>query len=191
MSTTEAVSYWESILEYLRDQLSAQQFETWFTRVNLVDFSDGHLVLAVPNSFYKEWIEKYYRHHIKAGAQLRLSMEIDVRVNVDEAAFPKTDGPPLPATREKLRDNIDLEFDLSPDLTFDNFVLGPSNRLCHAACQAIADSPAKAYNPFFMHGSVGLGKTHLIQAICHTLLKKYPDHTICYMSCESFVNHFI
>ena len=197
MSTTTDVGRWEPILEYLRERLSQQQFETWFNHVKPVAFTDDKLVLAVPNDFYKEWIEKYYSHIISAGAQLRLQRTVTVQVKVDEERFAEADppaqAPPTAPAPEKPRRGAqsELEYGLAPELTFDHFVIGPSNRLCHAACQAIAEAPARSYNPFFMHGSVGLGKTHLMQAVCHALLDNDPDLKILYLSCESFVNHFI
>ncbi|MBN2584805.1 MAG: chromosomal replication initiator protein DnaA [Planctomycetes bacterium] len=80
---------------------------------------------------------------------------------------------------------------LNPNNTFDNFVVAPSNRLAHAACSAVCEAPGQAYNPLFLHGTVGLGKTHLLQAICHRLLQRQADIQILYLSCESFVNQFI
>jgi chromosomal replication initiator protein len=107
--------------------------------------------------------------------------------------LPATEGPgqlPLPFTRraetaphEQLR--------LNPSYIFDNFVVAPSNRLANAACVAVCEAPGKAYNPLFLHGTVGLGKSHLLQAICHRLLQRNPDAKILYLSCESFVNQFI
>ena len=80
---------------------------------------------------------------------------------------------------------------LSPDYTFDTFVVGPDNRLAHAAALAVAEQPGRAYNPFFIHGGVGLGKTHLLQAICQTAMQFNPDMRICYISCNSFMNNFM
>jgi len=80
---------------------------------------------------------------------------------------------------------------LNPSYRFDNFVVGPCNRFAHAAAQGVSESPAAAYNPFFLHGAVGLGKTHLLQSLCHALLEREPDTSILYLSCETFVNHFI
>ncbi len=190
MSIAE-VGQWETILDYLRTSLSEKQFQTWFTHIQLVDFQGDRIIVAVPNSFYKEWIEKYYRHIIVAAAQLRLNKTVEVEVQVDSSAFPDgTREVPVEAPTSA-EPSLSMEYGLSPELTFGSFVVGPSNRLCHAACVAICEAPGRTYNPFFMHGSVGLGKTHLMQAICHTLLERNPGTRILYLSCESFVNHFI
>ena len=114
MSTTAAVSQWESILEYLRDQLTSQQYDTWFTRVQMVDFQTDQLVLAVPNSFYKEWLEKYYCHIIKAGSQLRLSRDIGVKVVVDEKAFPQPE-PVQKEIKQEAVDQVMLDLDGTPN----------------------------------------------------------------------------
>lgn len=97
-------------------------------------------------------------------------------------------SPTLPLTVERGRQP---DFHLNDQYKFENFVVGPGNRLAHAAALAVSESPATVYNPLFMHGSVGLGKTHLLQAICHTLLERNPNTRILYLSCEEFINHFI
>ncbi len=97
---------------------------------------------------------------------------------------------PLPFTRRASTDP-DEQLRLNPGYTFDNYVVAPNNRLAHAACVAVCESPGMAYNPLFLHGTVGLGKTHLLQATCHRLLERDPNTKILYLSCESFVNQFI
>jgi len=100
---------------------------------------------------------------------------------------------PAPAPAAPARRGLAISSDvvLNQDYRFDNFVVGPCNRFAHAAAVGVSESPGKAYNPFFMHGSVGLGKTHLLQSLCHALLDRNPSPTILYLSCETFVNHFI
>src|SRR5699024_10017047 len=104
--------------------------------------------------------------------------------------FEQPVGPPPPETPLSFESDGNL-LRLNDDYTFDNFVTGPCNQLAHAACVAAGESPGRVYNPLYVHGSVGLGKTHLLHAVCHQIRKDKPDAQVMFLSCETFTNHFI
>jgi chromosomal replication initiator protein len=194
-------SAWERIATILRRAVPRQQFETWFRGMELVSLTADRAELTVPNNFLREWIlRKYFGVLRRALREVSGGdPEVDIRIGDDEgppaevvakeapAAAPRTPSPrPSPPLAYGESDVV-----LNPHYTFDNFIPGPSNNFPYAAALAVADSPGKSYNPLFLHGSVGLGKTHLLQAICHRLMERRPDMRILYLSCESFTNHFV
>ena len=188
------------------------QFETWFRRAALVH-ADGEIVrIALQDSFSRGWLDTYYRDVLEQaaleifGSPRRVEFLVDPEALVrsseqvpgvpdDASSAPgrkpaaQRDGGIDEATRQGLLLSSDLG--LNPKYTFDNFVVGPCNRFAWAAAAGTAEAPGKAYNPFFLHGSVGLGKTHLLQSLCVSLLERNPRTRILYLSCETFVNHFI
>ena len=201
---------WESILEEIQRNVRAQQFETWFRNVNLENLSDEALTLRVPNNFYQEWLRRHYVGTIQEAlfSVTGQNRAVDFVVQPQPAsAHPLPAGPPPPhadsapppaahtapaTTRERrLYYPADWTARLNRRYTFEHFVVGPANALAHAAALAIIQNSAQAYNPLFIHGGVGLGKTHLVQAITHHMLGKQEALRILYISCESFMNHFI
>jgi chromosomal replication initiator protein len=149
----------------------------------------------VPNRFHQIWIERQYKNVITDTVRQLANVAPRITVDVDAALgagiLPKV------STAEEREEELALPTPeiatlgqpLNPDYTFDNFVVGPSNHFCHAAATAVADQPGDSYNPLFLHGNAGLGKTHLLQALCHVLQGK--EAKVCYLSCEDFTNHFI
>ncbi len=202
---------WNGLLHAIRNRMQPEQFATWFGRANLVGFDDQQLEIAVLNEFTQEWILKYHRPAIEAAILSVLGTKRTLVISVDPelssanipnevlAAIPaptaerKPEPARPPATPEQTRGallwNSDVE--LHPKNTFDSFVVGPCNRFGHASAMGAAEQPGQTYNPFFLHGSVGVGKTHLLQAVCHMILEKTPTSRILYLSCETFINHFI
>ena len=204
---------WQSVLAEIEKRIRRQQFETWFRCVQPLEAEGARLRLAVPNRFYKDWLENYYLKVIResAAAVTGQSPEISIEVSTSpELQAPQGDGDPgdvpriddgpvygmngatEPAAAQGYRnDEPAAAFPFSPDYTFENFVVGPSNRLCHAASLAVVDAPGRAYNPLFIHGGVGLGKTHLMQAASRAYLARNPRAKLVYTSCEEFVNDFV
>jgi chromosomal replication initiator protein len=193
-------SAWERVATILRRAVPRQQFETWFRGMALVALTPERAEMTVPNNFLREWIlRKYFGVLRRALREVSGGdPEVEIRIAEEDArpapAAPEADAPhpraPSPRPAAPLAYG-ESDVVLNPQYTFDNFIPGPSNNFPYAAALAVADSPGKSYNPLFLHGSVGLGKTHLLQAICHRLMERRPDMRILYLSCETFTNHFV
>ena len=191
---------WERVATILRRSVPRQQFETWFRGMNLVALTPERAELTVPNNFLREWIlRKYFGVLRRALREVSGGdPEVEIRIAEGGAAPAEPESPPEPAPRPPAPKSPaaplaygESDVVLNPQYNFDNFIPGPSNNFAYAAALAVADSPGKSYNPLFLHGSVGLGKTHLLQAICHRLIERRPDMRILYLSCETFTNHFV
>jgi chromosomal replication initiator protein len=205
---------WQSVLVQIEKRVRRQQFETWFRCVQPLEAEGRCLRLAVPNRFYKDWLENYYikviRESISAvtGDTPEVSIEVSAAPPAEAAPLPDGEVPRMDDApvygmdggsaasargyaQAAPRDEPAAAFPFSPDYTFENFVVGPSNRLCHAASLAVVDAPGRAYNPLFLHGGVGLGKTHLMQAASRAYLSRNPRAKLVYTSCEEFVNDFV
>jgi chromosomal replication initiator protein len=193
----------------VRARIQPEQFETWFRHAALLHVDDQVVRLAVQNTFARDWLNTYYLEmlsqavHATLKGPRRIEFEVDPELVITPG--PEPAPPLLPPTASRLPASHssdparpvqsgvlwNSDIGLNPKYTFDNFVVGPCNRFAHAAAVGAAESPGKAYNPFFLHGSVGLGKTHLLQSLCFALLDRDPRTRILYLSCETFVNHFI
>jgi chromosomal replication initiator protein len=209
---TQKRELWARVQQALAAAVKPQQFETWFRRAAIAHVDGERLCLAVQNGFARDWLEKYYLSELEAAVSSVLgSRRIEISVDAELAAPPPAAAAPSgePESRPAVataasprRDAEDLDLRaggllsssdivLNPTYRFDNFVVGPCNRFAHAACFGVAESPGEVYNPLFIHGSVGLGKTHLLQSLCHSILTRERGARILYLSCETFVNHFI
>jgi chromosomal replication initiator protein len=210
-----------SLLVYLDSRVRREQLETWFRSLDVVRIEDSEIELSVTSQFVRDWLVKNYMALLQDAAQsmgeekrriiltqrdedgwdsLRFYQPTPLSEEIDE--FLRTSSP-VPAaavaapavashshyghTPVRRRPGTLL----NPNYTFDRFVVGSCNRLAHASALAIGENPGHAYNPLFVHGNVGLGKSHLLQAICHTVLKRDPNARVLYMSCEDFANAFI
>ena len=175
------------LLENLRKQLSEQIFTSWFEPIECESFANGKLVINVPNKIFEEWIEKHYLQLIKeclsdiTGTPAE-ELTIQFLCSTDEKKESRKDA----STGTHTGPILNTKY------TFENFVIGTSNQFAHATCLAVANSPAKAYNPLFIYGGVGLGKTHLMQAIGWYITKKHRSNLkVVYVSSESFTNELI
>jgi len=188
----DLINLWNKILEYIKQEIGEQAFENWFTQTMLASVTDDSMVIQVPSNFFKDWIYDHYRDILNIAILKTLGKVVPVKFEIKEEAFQKTGGqlsraqaaPPEKISQKK-------PFYLNPKYTFDTFVVGKGNELAHAAAQAVAQRPGDAYNPLFIYGGVGLGKTHLIQAIGHTMLETNPQTKILYVSSEKFTNEFV
>ncbi len=178
-----AEGLWTEVSGRLKGALNEASFRTWLTAVAPVEIDGGELVVAVPNNFTREWIETHFADLIDAAAKDAGGADLTVRFEVDEALVAAVAAGGSPA-REPLPG-------LNPKYTFDLFVIGSSNRFAHAAALAVAEAPAQAYNPLFIYGGTGLGKTHLLQAIAHYVLEHTSPLTVRYVTSETFMNDFI
>jgi chromosomal replication initiator protein len=191
---------WRTIFEDLSKNLNYDTIETWLRPVKPVKLEADCLKLEVPNKLFNDWLNQNYKKAIeeKAGNLLSKPITVSFVVCESDAAAKGAQSQSTsrkakntsraPFTRKKL---FAKEINLNPKYTFDTFVVGPSNRFAHAASMAVAQSPAKAYNPLFIYGGVGLGKTHLMQAAGHYVLDKHNDANVIYISSEKFTNQLI
>ena len=179
---------WQAVLGELEVSLSKASFTTWFKETFIYSFDDGIIVIGVPNSFHKEWLDNKYRDIIfKTITKISSNKPKEVKYKVvskREVILPKTSEFVLKEEKNQ-KDSL-----LNPYYTFETFIVGSSNRLAHAAAQAVAKSPGKAYNPLFLYGGVGLGKTHLMQATGNDVISK-GTFKVLYITCEKFTNEFI
>jgi len=176
-------SFWENILEKLKNELSKPSYDTWIASTRLIEFTNNKLTIGVPNEFAKDWLENRYLGLIKTTIQNYLNSPVSLTFVADQELNNEAGSAGL---------NFGLlSHTLNPKYTFDTFVIGNGNRFAHAAALAVAESPAKSYNPLFLYGGSGLGKTHLMHAISHIIVKKYPAMKILYVTGEQFTNELI
>lgn len=190
---SEAAALWHRVCEELQKQISPDAFRRWFTPVRVLGYEPGLLSLGVENAIYQYWIEENYIYqlrdclHLISGRDTKVAFEI-VAGGSGAVATPsavEAAQEPAPAPRSTPKP------DLIPRYVFQTFVVGMNNQFAHAAAQAVAESPARNYNPLFIHGGVGLGKTHLMHAIGHRMLEKNPRARIVYVTSEQFTNEFV
>ncbi|OGX22829.1 MAG: chromosomal replication initiator protein DnaA, partial [Omnitrophica WOR_2 bacterium RBG_13_44_8] len=181
---------WEKAKDYLQERLGKSAFENWVLPLKPKKKGENKLILEAPDTFFKEWVEKHYGPLIQEAINQSAKEELGVSLETGSSAQESPVCAPIrQATRPQEFKDIS---NLNPRYTFENFVVGPSNRHAHAYSLAVAESPAKAYNPLFIYGSVGLGKTHLMQAICqHAKNKMGNSLKVYYMTSERFTNELI
>jgi chromosomal replication initiator protein len=177
---------WDDVSRRLRDTLNETTFATWFAAARPVSIDDGSFVVVVPNDFVRSWIESHFLGLLRAATRDALRREVRVVLTVAETAEP-TDGQPTVVSQAP----AEAQPGANPKYTFDNFVIGSSNRFAHAAALAVAEAPAQAYNPLFIYGGTGLGKTHLLQAIGAYVSNHSKGLTTRYVTSETFTNDFI
>ncbi|WP_370633803.1 chromosomal replication initiator protein DnaA [Deinococcus sp. RIT780] len=187
------------MLGYVRKNISEVEYHTWFAPVKNLGVQEGSLVLGVRNSFAQEWFRKHYLELLEDALRSLGAQNPQVSFQVLPAAqdallLPSDPPPPPPAPAGRAAPApapVENRKVLNPKYTFENFVVGPNNNLAHAAALAVAESPGKAYNPLFIYGDVGLGKTHLMHAVGHYMTERFPGKRIEYVSTESFTNDLI
>jgi chromosomal replication initiator protein len=182
---------WQAVLAQIQLNISQANFATWFKDTGIVSCKEGQILISVPNSFAKEWLENKYGKTI-FKILYNLDKEIKgVKYLVGKTELKSFKRVPifLPATGQLEFEEFEInkETNLNPRYTFENFVVGPFNELAHAAAWAISKKPGSVYNPLFIYGGVGLGKTHLLQAIGNAVLKNFPRKKIKYTPAEKFI----
>jgi chromosomal replication initiator protein len=192
---TSADSLWNAIAGRLRETLSETTYDTWFTHAEPRSLAKNELVVTVPNDFTRDWIESHFQGFVSGAAQETLGRDVLVSFTVERTrARPVGAAPAVAAGRERVAEIAEREpseSELNRKYTFDLFVIGSSNRFAHAAALAVAEAPAQAYNPLFIYGGTGLGKTHLLQAIGHYVRQHSRRLTTRYVTSELFMNDFI
>ncbi|MDK2822994.1 MAG: chromosomal replication initiator protein [Clostridia bacterium] len=182
---------WKETLQLLEKDLSKPSFETWFKSTELIAYYDDYLIISTPNEFAKDWLQNRYIDLIKSKLQSLLNHSVNLKFVVAQQKEEE-----IQKIKENKVSNIKNNEDytgnhLNPKYTFDTFVVGNSNRFAHAASLAVAESVAKAYNPLFIYGGVGLGKTHLMHAIGHYVIETNKNAKVVYVSSEKFTNELI
>ncbi len=182
---------WEKILEHIERRVNPHSFNTWFRPTRLEESSDGRLIVRVPTRLFRKRLTETYSQ-ILQGVLAEVGLpdaQLEFICSEPELAAASTVAS-QPSAQAKL-DFDSVNHQLNPRYTFDTFVVGASNQFAHAASQAVAEQPSKSYNPLFLYGGVGLGKTHLMQAIGHTIKKRNPAARLTYVSAEKFTNEVI
>lgn len=188
MLKSQLSDIWKETLKLLENSLTKPSLETWFQSTELIAYYDDYLIINTPNIYVKNWLEDRYIDLLKANLETLLNHPINLKfVVAQNDALEIIEDTNLEAIpREDY-----LGYKLNPKYTFDTFVVGNSNRFAHAASLAVAESVAKAYNPLFIYGGVGLGKTHLMHAIGHYVLHTNKNAKVVYVSSEKFTNELI
>lgn len=190
---------WNQVLDRLQLQLSRPTFETWIKTASAEQLEGRCLVIRTPNPFARNWLQKYYVKTIADAVQEILGYPVDIQITVAQGDVPAAPAEPEilwplptePASAAAETAPPRPKTDLNPKYVFSRFVVGANNRMAHAASLAVAESPGREFNPLFLCGGVGLGKTHLMQAIGHYRLEIDPDARIFYVSTEQFTNDLI
>ena len=188
---------WQAAQEELRFQLSKPSYETWLKNASLLAREKNSFKIGVPTKLAKDWLEDRYSAVIKETLSAIVSSDVNVAFEVTATAAEPSNGGGAdtavavaeePPADEPAPDDASL---LNPKFQFQYFVVGNNSRFAHAACRAVAETPAKAYNPLFLYGGVGLGKTHLMHAIGHAVLEKNKRRRVAYVTSETFMNEMI
>jgi chromosomal replication initiator protein len=206
----DAKQVWRAALGELQVSLSPANYETWLRDTQLVDVDDQRFKIAVPNGFAKDWLETRYRSLISqtlariVGYSVQVEFAVQGTDGVPAGAAVSDESPaPAPAagSAQAATSQVRLEptrvggeggtTNINPRYTFANFIVGSANRLAHAASLSVAERPGHAYNPLFLYGGVGLGKTHLMHAIGNQVIAKFPRKRVVYATSEKFTNEFI
>ena len=192
---TDLKELWEKTLNIIKGELTEVSFNTWIKSCEPISISSNTIKISVPNSFTQDILEKRYKdlviNSIEVACSKTYNLEFLIASEIQDAEELEE------KTKQPKKDNMtvvvndEMSSTLNPKYTFNSFVIGNSNRFAHAASLAVAESPAKAYNPLFIYGGVGLGKTHLMHAIGHYILQNNPNAKVVYVSSEKFTNELI
>lgn len=181
---------WSKSLSKIEGKVGDSVFELWFKPIRAVQLKDQIVTLEIPNRFFREWIDDTYPNLIKETVEAYAGFPVTIKYRIEERQD---------AAQKKIIDKLENRrirlanrgIYLNPKYSFDNFVTGTSNQFAQAAAMAVAESPGKTYNPLFLYGGVGLGKTHLMNAIGNKVLSAHPDFSVLYVSSEQFTNEVV
>jgi chromosomal replication initiator protein len=199
-ASMDAKQVWRAAMGELQVSLSPANFETWLRDTSVIDVDDNRFKIAVPNGFAKDWLETRYRSLISQTLARIVGYSVLVEFVVrpaseSSAANPRATSVPVPQTVRVEATRVGAPEGASTNInnryTFSNFIVGSANRLAHAASLSVAERPGHAYNPLFLYGGVGLGKTHLMHAIGNAVMSRYPRKRVVYATSEKFTNEFI
>jgi chromosomal replication initiator protein len=178
---------WDDILEFVKDKIPDVEFRTWFKQVRPLGIDNGIFMLGVPHSFARDWLKSHYADvleqalHGLGAASPRIGFQVVPGQPPEQQDIFSSSTPAAPSARPRL----------NPKYVFSNFVVGPNNNLAHAAALAVAEAPGRAYNPLFVYGDAGLGKTHIMHAVGHSVSERFPKLRVEYVTTETFTNELI
>jgi len=179
---------WLRIQEKIQNRIDKNSFETWFLPTAYIGQEAEALYIKVPNSYFKDWLSFHYTSLINTISQDLFDKSYEIRYIFDETSSPFIRRSP---EERRSKNGFLLNPNLNPNYTFENFVVGSCNQFAHAAATAVVKNPAKSYNPLYVYGGAGLGKTHLMNAIGHNILKSHRTLKILYITTEKFMNDLI
>jgi len=188
---------WEKSLHIIKDKVSQQNFDTWIRPIKISSLEGSNITLNVPNKFFKDWLMENYHAVIKealasiAGIDLKVDLQIALDAKKSQSSTRRAGDHQEKTRSPKKSVRSGTNQSLNQHYAFDRFVVGPCNQFAHAASVSVAEQPAKNYNPLFIYGGVGLGKTHLLNAIGLHTLALFPDLNVVYVSAEEFMNELI
>ena len=194
---TDLKKLWENTLNIIKGEMSEVSFNTWIKSCEPISISSNTIKISVPNVFTQDILEKRYKDLVINSIYSACSKQYNVEFLTESEIQEANSDKPTDSSEQNHKDSMsitvsdEMSSTLNPKYTFDSFVIGNSNRFAHAASLAVAESPAKAYNPLFIYGGVGLGKTHLMHAIGHSIMKEQNDAKVVYVSSEKFTNELI
>ena len=186
--TTLDDNLWEKCRTKIRNEISEESYNTWFQPINFDSITETKLILSVPNTFYKDCLEQNYLDIINSSLNsfTQSSIQTYFRLENNSSNHSKQETPKLKNEKEEHSISFTACSTINPKYNFENFVVGSSNQFAHAAARSVADNPKVTYNPLFVYGGVGLGKTHLLHAMGNAILKTNPQTKVRYLSAESF-----
>ena len=186
--TTLDDNLWEKCRTKIRNEISEESYNTWFQHINFDSITETKLILSVPNTFYKDCLEQNYLDIINSSLNsfTQSSIQTYFRLENNSSNHPKQETPKLKNEKKEHSISFTACSTINPKYNFENFVVGSSNQFAHAAARSVADNPKVTYNPLFVYGGVGLGKTHLLHAMGNAILKTNPKTKVRYLSAESF-----
>lgn len=197
MDIVNVSKLWGGACKHLQELLNNDVYSRWISVIEPISIDNNELILAVDNDFYQTWLEENYLSFIKDAVQSVCDENIAIKFTVKDQSNVFIDPEPVPVSkpkkqsfREKLSRSNRSKPQLNQKFVFDSFIVGPSNNFSHAAALAVAQAPARAYNPLFIYGDTGLGKTHLMQGIGHHVLSTSRAN-VTYLSCETLLNEYI
>ncbi len=188
---------WDKITKIIQEKISKQNFDTWINPIKESALEEDRIVLNVPNRFFRDWLHENYLHLIKESILIETGKKYDVEFIIDitnhtvKTNLQKKDVLPVDSIEKNKKIHPRVHSTINLNYSFERFVVGSSNQFAHAAAFAVAEQPAKNYNPLFIYGGVGLGKTHLINAIGLKTTQLYPNMNVVYVSAEVFMNDLI
>lgn len=188
MEPEDKANPWLQIIQAIQKDLDKNSFETWFEPTGFIGQVSDSLYVKVPNSYFKDWLSFHYSGLINRSSQELFGKVFEIKYIFDENTSPFIRRSPH---ERRTKDGMLLNPNLNPVYTFENFVVGSCNQFASAACQAVAKNPAKSYNPLYVYGGAGLGKTHLMNAIGHFALHHHRRLKILYITTEKFMNDLI